>query len=349
MLLQRTPGEPMKKRAKVSGARAKAQGPRAAKLNRHDVPKAATRFQSLPSGKEKEVARLTRELSEARELKTAASEVLQVISSSRGDLQPVFAAMLEKAVRLCDASFGNIYRWDGEVLHIVASQNTPRALAEFRLNSPLRPGPNSITRRALIEKTTIQVADIAAEPEYRELREANCVAAVELGGVRTLMIVPLLKSEELIGLFILFRQQARPFTGEQIGLIQDFASQAVIAIENTRLLNELRQSLEQQTASSEVLKVISSSPGDLESAFESVLANATRLCEATFGTLALHEGGGRRFRLVGLHNAPAAFAEVSRREPVIELGPGSPLVRATATKATIQVADYTETETYKRR
>ena len=296
--------EAMKKPSRAGGKPAKARLRSAIRPKGRNAPKTLSTRRSAADDSEPEVAQLKRELHEALEQQTATSEVLQVISSSLGELQPVFAAMLEKAVRICDASFGGLWRWDGNALHQVATHNTPVELAAYRKASPLRPNPKSASGRMVATKTVVHVADIKAEPGYTEERDSAYVAAVELGGVRTFLSVPMLKEGELIGAFALSRQEVRPFTDRQIALVTNFAAQAVIAIENARLLSELRQrtndlsqrttdltqALEQQTATSDVLKVISSSPGDLQPVFDIMLANATRLCEASHGHVWIFDG-----------------------------------------------------------
>ena len=289
----------------------------------------------------------TADLTEALEQQTATSEVLQVISTSPGDLQPVFAAMLEKAVRICDATFGNIYRWDGEVLHLVAAHNTPPAFAEYRAHSPVTPGTGSATSvpgRMVATKAVVHVGDLSSDQAYID-GNPQTVAAVELGGTRTLVAAPMLKDDKLIGGISLVRREVRPFSDEQIALLTNFAAQAVIAIKNARLLNELRQSLEQQTATSEVLGVISGSPGELEPVFAAILENATRLCSAHFGNLLLYEGG--TFRFAAMHNAPKEWASFRKREPLADLNPLMPAPRVAASRRAIQIIDLTEDDLYK--
>jgi two-component system, NtrC family, sensor kinase len=250
----------------------------------------------------------SRELAQSLEQQTATSEVLQVISSSPGDLQPVFEAMLEKAVRICDAKFGNIYRWDGELMHLLAAHKTPPALAEVRRQSAFR--PSSIVQRMVEMKTAAQVLDLAADESYTDEHPAT-VTAVERGGVRTLLSVPLVKKNELIGSFSLYRQEVRPFTDKQIELVSNFAKQAVIAIENVRLLTETREALERQTATAEVLQVINSSPGDLTPVFDAILEKAHNLCGVSHGSLQLYDG--EKFRAVAVHGISEAFADRLRQ------------------------------------
>ena len=311
----------MKKRSSAGGKASKARHRKALKPKRRDAAKTAP---SSAPVHDAEVARLTGELNEAREQQTATSEVLQVISSSPGDLQPVFATMLEKAVRICDATFGNIYRWDGQAFHLTAAHNTPSVFAEARRRSALQPHPLAGSGHVVATKTVLHVADLAADPAY-SARIPETVAVVELGGVRTYLVVPMLKENELIGGFTLFRQEVRPFTEKQIALVTSFAAQAVIAIENARLLNELRlrtsdltertadltEALEQQTATSEVLQVISSSPGDLQPVFSTMLEEAVRICDATFGNI--YRLDGEALHIVATHNTPPALAEHRRR------------------------------------
>jgi GAF domain-containing protein len=295
----------------------------------------------------------TADLTEALEQQTATSEVLQVISSSPGDLQPVFASMLEDAVRICDAKFGNIYRWDGEALHLLASHNTPRAFAEIRKRSPLRPNPETPIGRMVAQKAAFHSADMAAHPGYIDRSDPGAIAAVELGGVRTILAIPMLKENELIGSFSVYRQEVRPFTNKQIELVQNFAAQAVIAIENARLLNELRQrtadlteALEQQTATSEVLKVISRSSGNVQPVFEAVLANAVRLCDAKFGTI--NRWDGEALHLVASYNVPLAFAEFRRRIP-FHPGAENPISRMLMSKMVIHFDDFATAQDYLQR
>jgi class 3 adenylate cyclase len=335
----------MRRRTGRSGESDEARSVKPVPLKRRNAPKATPRRIPSAAGQETQLARLTRELQEASEQQTATAEVLQAISSSPGDLEPVFATMLEKAVRLCGASFGNIYRWDGEALSIVASCNTAAAFVEQRRQEPFRPSPINPVGQMIASKNTVHVHNMAETQAYLS-GDPVAVASVNIIGARTGLAVPMLKDNELIGAFTLGRQEIRDFSERQIALVTSFANQAVIAIENARLLTELRQrttdlseALAQQTATSEVLQTISSSPDDLQPVFSTMLANAVRICEAKFGDIYRWEHNG--LQLITSHNSPPAFAEERRRNSTHRPPSSStPIGRMLATKSAVQVADF---------
>ena len=247
-----------------------------------------------------------RDAATARE--TALAEVLDVINRSPGDLAPVFDAMLDKALRLCDAAYGNIHSFDGERFHPVAARGEPR-LTEWLLakRGSFLPGPGTTNYRIMRGERVVHVPDVTDDEPYRQGDPVRR-ALVEIGECRTLLSVALRKDDALLGVIHVYRRLARPFSDKQIALLQNFAAQAVIAIENARLITETREALEQQTATAEVLQVINCSPGDLAPVFEAMLDKALHLCEAAFGTLTTFDGN--QMQLAATRGVPAAFADL---------------------------------------
>jgi GAF domain-containing protein len=304
---------------------------------RRNAPKVAHHRESSAADLNKKVALFKRERDEALEQQKATAEVLRVISSSPGDLKPVFQAMLANATRICEASFGAMALREGDSFRRVAIHNAPPKFVEFHEKAPvIDVGVVPSLKKLVSTKQVVHIADLPAEePNNPFARYANA---------RTFLLVPLLKENELLGVFGIYRQEIRSFTDKQIDLVKNFAIQAVIAIENTRLLNELRQSLEQQTATADVLQVISSSPGELEPVFQAILANATRLCGAKFGTLNLYDG--EAFRNVAHYNFPTEYAEMRLRERWWRPSPRSGHAEVVRTKQPVQFDDLRTSPAY---
>src|SRR5215469_9801729 len=296
-----------------------------------------------PRGSATEVARLRRELDEAREQQAATADVLKSISRSTFDLKAVLNTLAESAAAVCEALNATIYLRD-EDFAIIGAHFGPLGGKPIGTGQALN--INWLSGRAVLEARTIHVADLSESDEYPEGKEL-----ARRFGHRTTLTVPLLRDQKAIGGICVRRREVRPFTDKQIAQVQNFAAQAVIAIENTRLLSELRQrttdlgeALEQQTATADVLRVISSSPGDLEPVFQTMLENAVRICAARFGVLFLAEGD--TYRVVAMRNVPESYREVRKREPTFRYSPSHPLARVAATKQMLQIADLQADASY---
>jgi GAF domain-containing protein len=254
--------------------------------------------------------------------------------------------LLANAVRLCEAKFGSLLLYEGDWrFRVVAMSNVPPALAELRQREPtLEVSPQTGLGRAVATKDIVHIADYTQEAIYKDQRHPAAVSVGDLGGARTLLVVPMLKDEKIVGAIVIYRQQVRPFADKQIELVKNFASQAVIAIENARLLSELRQRttdlaelLEQQTAASQVLSIISTSPAELEPVFQAILSNATRLCGAKFGNLNLYDG--EVFRKAAAYDVPPEYADMRLRQPGWRPHPRSGAAEMVRTKQPVQVDD----------
>ena len=276
-----------------------------------------------------ELRQRTDDLSESLEQQTATGEVLKVISSSASDLQTVFNTMAENAVRLCEAERGYIFRFDGKLLRAVASYNVGPENLEYVYRNPIAPGRHSISARAALERRTVQVPDVQADPEY-----AYVVRDVE--PIRTVLSVPMLKGNDLVGTITVNRIEVKPFTDKQVALVETFADQAVIAIENTRLLSELRKSLQQQTATADVLKVISRSTFDLHTVLQTLVESAARLCDAD-KTIITRQKDGVFYRAEAYGFSPE-FMDYVRNIP-IAAERGSAFGRALLERRAVHIPD----------
>jgi GAF domain-containing protein len=290
----------------------------------------------------------TTDLGEALERQTATSEVLQVISRSPGDLEPAFNSILANARRLCAAKFAHLLLYDGKLFHAAAFEGASAAFIEFWQRGPHALDPETSPRRAVATRQVVHVSDMQQTERFRK-PNPQLAALADLAGARSVLVVPMLKDEQVIGTLSIYRDVPVPFSEGQIELVSNFAKQAVIAIENARLLNELRQrtddlseSLQQQTATSEVLKVISSSLGKLEPALQSMLANAMRICDAKFGIMFEYSDG--TYRSLSSLGVPQQYDEHCRQKRV--WGPDTLLGQVARTKKTVHIADVRSDRAY---
>ena len=283
----------------------------------------------------RDLAEAREHLSDALEQQTATSEVLQVISSSPGELEPVFQALLENATKLCEASYGVMWLCEGDAFRGAAFHgDLPAAFIE-QYGTPFRPSPETALARVASTHMPVNIADTH---EYRAYVDGNpfAVAAVEIAGIRTFFAVPMLKENELVGAIAIYRREMRPFTDRQVDLLQNFAAQAVIAIENTRLLNELRESLQQQTATADVLKTISRSTFDLQTVLDTLVKSAAQLCRAQRAAIRLAKDG--LYHHVASYGYSPEFKQGMMQEP-FSPGQGSVAGRVVLESKSVQLPD----------
>jgi two-component system, NtrC family, sensor kinase len=298
---------------------------------RAKAPKRAKVDRDLKS----KLAKLKRELIEALQRQTAATEVLEIISRSSGDLEPIFQKLLENATRLCGAQFGIMNLISDGMVRQAAFYNLPPSYTQAWLNKPYRPHAESVMGTVARLKQTVHVDDLRTRPAYRQ-GDTVVVALSDIAGARSYVGVPMLRDGELIGMISIFRQEVRPFTARQVELIRNFAHQAVIAIENARLLSEQREALEQQTATSDVLEVISRSAFDLKPVFETVAESSVKLCGSERALILRFDG--ELLRLAAAFNAPNDLKDWIERNP-IRPGRHSVAARAALERRTVQVSD----------
>jgi two-component system, NtrC family, sensor kinase len=313
----------MRRRSKSTGGSAKARL-RNSITQRRRVSRTVRRGTEIES--------LTREMSTIAEQQRATTEVLKLISSSSGDPQEVFASILASAARICDADNGAINRWDGEALHLVATHNMPQSFIELREQSPYKPLRHSPSGRMLATGRLVHIADLAANETYSEGSPPPFAA---VAGIRTMLAVPLLKDSELMGSFVVGRKQVRPFADKQIEIVQNFATQAVVAIQNAQLLHQLRETLRQQSAAADVLKIVSRSAFNLQAVLDTVVELAARLCDADQAALLPNRA---YFRAFATYGGPASYNEAVAKV-VFEPGRGSVFGRAALEAKPVQVAD----------
>jgi GAF domain-containing protein len=327
----------MKRRSNPGREPAKARRRKTVTPKRRNGPKAVRRRSSSAARQETKVALLTRELNQAVEQQAATAKVLQVISSSTFDLQTVLNALVKAGMHLCEADVAAIWRPENGVLKLAATCGMSNEFVEFAKQNPIMPGRGTVSGRVVLEGKTVHLADVLTDPEFTGIGYQSS------GKYRSNLGVPLLGKGQTIGAFLVARRDVRPFTEKQIKLVETFADQAVIAIENARLFEaeqqrsrELTESLEQQTATSEVLKVISRSAFDLQPVFDAIAENGVRLCEAERAFIFRFDG--EFLRAVGYYNVGLEIREFVDRNPVV---PGSHSIsaRAALERRTVHVSD----------